>query len=120
MTVEDSVQLDQALREADEEARKRGMLGAVQLKAANGNVITMVVGGYETVLGFDYGHLDLRYYASRGLSDSEEPLLTCYLMFQHHTEFPRKYVIPTADGVNAVRQFLDSGELPTCVKWDEV
>jgi len=39
---------------------------------------------------------------------------------QHHTEFPRKYVIPLADGVKAVRQFLDSGDFPTCINWEEV
>jgi hypothetical protein len=26
---------------------------------------------------------------------------------QHHTDFPRKYVVPIADGLNAVHQFLD-------------
>ena len=39
-----------------EEARRRGVLGAVILEADNGNIITMVIGGEETVLGFDYGH----------------------------------------------------------------
>ena len=63
-------------------------------KAANGNVITMVVGGDETVLGFDYGHRNPPYYSSRGPSNGEEPILSCQLTFQHHTEFPRKYVIP--------------------------
>ena len=31
------------------------MLGAVLIEAVNGNAITMVVGGDESVLGFDYG-----------------------------------------------------------------
>jgi hypothetical protein len=54
----------------------------------------MVVGGDETVLGFDYRHRNPPYYSSRGPSNGEEPILSCQLTFQHHTEFPRKYVIP--------------------------
>jgi len=38
----------------------------------------------------------------------------------HHTEFPRKYVIPVADGVKAIREFLDSHDLPNCIMWKQV
>lgn len=51
LTVKDAAQLDEALGQATEEARKLGMLGAVLIEAENGNVLTMVVGGDETVLG---------------------------------------------------------------------
>jgi hypothetical protein len=120
LTVEDSSQLEKALHAEAEEARRRGVLGAVLLEAANGNVITMVVGGEETVLGFTYGHHNPPYYSSRGPSNADEPMLTCLLTFHYHAEFPRKYVIPVSDGVNAVRQFLDSGDLPTSINWEEV
>jgi len=120
LTVEDGSQLEKVLNAETEEARRRGVLGAVLLEAVNGNVITMVVGGEETVLSFDYGHHNPPYYSSRGPSNADEPMLTCFLTFQHHTEFPRKYVIPVTDGVKAVRQFLDSGDLPTCINWEEV
>lgn len=120
LVVEDDNQLDEALRTAAEEAQKRGTLGAVVIEGANGNVIMMVVGSDETVLSFDYGHHNPPYYSSRGPSNSDEPILTCQLMFQHHTEFPCKYVIPIADGVKAVRQFLHSGDLPACINWEEV
>lgn len=119
LTVEDTTQLDKALAQAADEARKHGLLGAVRIEAGNGNVITMVVGGQETVLGFDSGDLS-SYYASKGASDAVEPVMACYFMMSHHTEFPRKYVIPVADGVKAVHQFLDSGDLPTCIKWEQV
>jgi len=120
LTVEDVNQLEKVLDAEAEEARRRGVLGAVLLEAANGNVVMMVVGGDETVLGFDYGHHNPPYYSSRGASNADEPMLTCFLTFQHHTEFPRKYVIPVTDGVKAVRQFLDSGDLPTCINWEEL
>jgi hypothetical protein len=120
VTVEDDRQLDEVLDAASAEARTGKVLGAVLIEADNGNAITMVVGGEETVLGFDYGHHNPPYYSSRGPSNADEPMLTCLLTFQHHAEFPRKYVIPVTDGVKAVRQFLDSGDLPTCINWEEV
>jgi hypothetical protein len=121
LTVKDATQLDEALGQAAEEARRRGMLGAVLIEADNGNVLTMVVGGAETVLGFDdHDEQNLRCYASRGASDAHEPIMTCYLAMHHHTEFSRKNVIPLSDGVKAVRQFLDSGGLPACISWEEV
>ena len=120
LKVEDDNHLDVVLRTATEEARKRGTLGAILIEAANRNVITMVVGGDETAMGFDYGHGNPPYYSSRGPSNEDEPILTCQLKFQHHTEFPRKCVIPIADGVKAVRQFLHSGDLPACINWEEV
>jgi hypothetical protein len=120
LKVEDDNQLDEVLRTATEEARKRGTLGAILIEAANGNVITMVVGANETVLGFDYGHHRPPYYSSKGPSNENEPILACQLTFQHHTEFPRKCVIPIADGVKAVQQFLHSGDLPDCINWEQV
>jgi Immunity protein Imm1 len=120
VTVKDAARLDEVLAQVTEDPRRRGILGAVLIEADNGNVVTMVVGGDETILGFDYGEPNPRYYASRGASDADAPTVTCYLTMQHHTEFPRKYVIPVADGVRAVRQFLHSADLPTCIKWEEV
>jgi hypothetical protein len=120
LTVTNSSQLNEALERASDEARRRKLLGAILVEADNGNFITMVVGGEETVLGFDYGNQDAPNYASRGSSDSDVPLMTCFMTMRHHTEFPRKYVIPVADGVEAIRQFLDSSDLPTCINWEEV
>ena len=119
IAVDDGLQLDDALREAENEARARGLLGVIIIEAANKNSITMLVGSStETVLGFDYRHGP--YYASKGISNEVEPVITCYLTFAHHTEFPRKFVIPVADGVEAVKEFIGSGELPTCITWEEV
>lgn len=119
LTVRDASQLDEALGQASNEARQHGLLGAIRIEAGKGNFITMVVGGQETVLGFDSGDLNADY-ASKGASDAVEPVMTCLYMMSHHTEFPRKYVIPIGDGVKAVHQFLDSGDLPTCIKWEQV
>src|SRR5690349_23887343 len=118
LTIKDATHLDEVLGQAAEEARKRGMLGVVRLEAENRNVLTMVVGSDETVLGFDeYDDQNLRCYASRGLSDAEEPIMTCYLAMHHHTEFLRRNVIPLSDGAKAAGQFLESGALPSCINW---
>ena len=118
--VDDGIQLDDALRDAANEARTRGKLGAILIEAANKNSMTMVVGTTETVLSFDYAHRNPPHYASKGNSSEDEPVMTCYLSFAHHTEFPRKFVIPLMDGIAAVKEFVDSGELPTCITWEEV
>ena len=120
IAVENDIQLENALRSATDEARSRDMLAAIGIKAGNGNEMTIVVGGEETVLSFNFGHLDPPYYASKGNSDEDQPVMTCYLNFKHHTEFPRKSVIPIAGGIAAVKEFLGTGELPDCVKWEEV
>jgi hypothetical protein len=120
ITVQDRKTLTAVLEATSDEARSKNLLSAVVLYAENRNSITMVVGGSETVLGFDYGHRDPPYYSSKGESDDDEPILTCFLTFQHHTEFPRRSVIPYTNGMNAVTDFLDSGNLPTCISWEEV
>jgi len=71
LTVENDNQLDEVLRTATEEARKHGTLGAILIEAVNGNVITIVVGGDETALGFVYGNGDPPYYSSRGPSNED-------------------------------------------------
>ena len=82
--------------------------------------MTVVLGSTETVLSFDEGGPRSRQYASTGTSNDDERIVTCFLNFRLHTELSRKYAIPLLDGVNAVKQFLGSGELPTNVRWEEV
>lgn len=120
VNVHDPHGLDEMLNEASAEVRSRNLLGAVLITADNNNEMTILVGGEESVLTFEYGHKDTPYYASKGASNEDEPIMTCYLELQHHTEFPRKYVVPFADGLKAIREFLVSGALPTCIRWEEV
>ena len=75
------------------------------IEAPNKNAMTIVVGSSETVLSFDSADRNPPYFASKGASDQDEPVMTCYLNFAHHTEFPRRYVIPLKDGIEAVNQF---------------
>lgn len=119
LVVEDANYLDEVLNTASEEARTREKLNGVIIESNKGNRLLLVVGCEETVLVFNYGGEDPPYYASKGASENDEPLMTCYITFQHHTEFPRRHVIPFADGVRAVRRFLETDDLPTCINWEE-
>ena len=117
--VESAEELDAALSEAAVEARARGLLNIVFIEAENGDILGLVVGGDETALSFIYGHRDPPYYASLGSSADDHPVLTAYVSFQHHTEFPRKYVIPIADGRLAALEFFHSGTLPYSMEWEQ-
>ena len=118
--VKSSIELQQVLLSAKTEAQQRGMLNCIFIEAENGNKISMVLGEDETVLGFDYGHGDPPYYASKGAAEGDEPVVTCYIGFWHHTEFPRRHVIPLADGIRALQEFQKSGELPSSIQWEKV
>lgn len=118
--VTDQVQLQRVLGEADANARAASRLNIIDLTAPDGATLSMVVGGDETVLGFTTGRGSPPYYASRGESDSVEPVMTCYLHSVHHTEFPRHAIIGRAAGLAAVLDFFEDGELPRCMQWQEV
>ena len=120
IVVASDAHLDEVIQLAAEEARAKGILTILLVEAANDNSIGLVVGGKETVLGFTYGHRQPPYYASRGDATTDEPVLTCFGCFEHHTEFPRSSVIPLERGMQALHEFALSAELPRCVEWVEV
>ena len=113
-------ELDSVLFEAANEAKLGEKLNIIYLEADNGNAISIAVGGDETVLGFTYSHNNPPYYASRGISGDEEPVLTAYVYLEHHTEYPRRNVIPIALAISAIHEFIESGELPASIQWIEV
>ena len=75
IAVDDGLQLDDALRDAANEARARGKLGAILIEAANKNSMTMVVGSSETVLSFDYGHGNPRTMLAKEIPTKMNPSL---------------------------------------------
>jgi hypothetical protein len=113
-------ELEVVIGEADAHARDAGRPNIIFVETENGNSLSMVVGADETVLGFNYGHNDPPYYASRGIADSDEPIFTAFVAMIHHTEFSRRNVISSETGLAAVREFFESADLPTCIDWDTV
>jgi hypothetical protein len=114
-----AAELEHAVHFASEEARMRGMLNVIYIEAPNGDALSVVVGGDETALGFACGHGDPPYYESRGPVADDRPLLTAYVSFRHHTEFPRRCVIPMQMGMSAGKEFVETASLPMCVSWAE-
>jgi hypothetical protein len=112
--------LDAALDKASVEARARGRLNIIVLGAPNHDWLSLVVGGNETVVGFNYGHGNPPYYASSGKDQTDWPVFTAFMGLEHHTEFPRRWVIPDAAGRQAAREFLLTGERPSSLQWVEV
>jgi hypothetical protein len=119
VAIRDATHLDEVLKTASEEARTRDKLNGVIIESNEGNRLLLVVGGEETVLVFNYSGEDPPYYASKGASNKDEPLMTCFITFQHHTEFSRQHVIPFTEGVRAVHEFLATDDLPRCINWEE-
>jgi immunity protein Imm1 of predicted polymorphic toxin system len=112
--------LDKLLAKASKQAKHKNILSIIFLMADNRNKLGVVVGGDETVLHFSYDHENPPYYVSKGEQDIDEPSMTCFLLFDHHTEFPRKYVIPFDKGLLAIHEFYESVTLPTFIEWVEV
>jgi Immunity protein Imm1 len=112
--------LDAVLDEASAEAQAKGRLNIVLLSAPNRDWLSLVVGGDETVVSFNFGHGDPPYYASVGDAQTNELVLTAFVGLEHHTEFPRRWVIPTVAGRQAAREFLATGERPNSLRWEEL
>jgi hypothetical protein len=112
--------LDKLMAKAAKQAKAKHILSVIFLMADNLNKLGVVLGGDETVLHFSYEHEESPYYVSKGEQDIDEPIMTCFLLFDRHTEFPRKYVIPFDKGLSALHEFYESSTLPTCIEWAEV
>ena len=106
--------------DAAAEARAQDLLLIVFVEDPAGNSLSIVLGSDETVLTFTYHHLDPPYLVSKGESELEEPVLTAYGSFRHHTEYPRNWVIPLDVGIAAVHEFVLSSVPPENVEWDDV
>jgi hypothetical protein len=118
--VSELAHLDEIISNSVERAKGEGFLSLILLNDDGDNQLGLVVGGDETVLSFTYSHSNPPYYASKGKLNTDEPVLTCFLLFEHHTEFSRKQVIPFNYGVSACHEFFKSGNLPSCIEWIEV
>jgi hypothetical protein len=120
LILSDVTALDAALDKAAQEARAAGKLNIIVLGAPNRDWLSLVVGGDDTVVGFNFGHGNPPYYASSGAEQSEEPVLTAYMGLEHHTEFPRRWVVPDSAGRSAAREFMLTGQRPSSLQWAEV
>jgi hypothetical protein len=117
--VQTKEELDKFISRAEADAHEKNILSVIFLKAENGNELGLTVGGCESVLTFESIGSKRSFLASKGISNSDHPLLTVYVNFNHHTEFPQKYVIPYENGIKAAYEFFQTNELPSCIEWTE-
>ncbi|HVY81146.1 MAG TPA: Imm1 family immunity protein [Steroidobacteraceae bacterium] len=115
-----AAELDQALSDADSRSRDLGLLNIIILKAPNDDWLSLVVGGDETVLSFNYGHGEPPYFVSKGEAHRDEPVLTAFVGLAHHTEFSRRWVIPMSAARSAALEFATTGQRPSGIDWVEV
>ena len=118
--VSDHQQLDHEVHQLGQIAGKKRMLAIAFLKAQNGNEISFVAGGKESVLCFTYAHQEPPYLASSGRGAEEVPVLTALACMEHHTEYPSTWVIPMAEATGALREFQNTGDLPQGISWVEI
>jgi hypothetical protein len=74
------------------------------------------VGREKTVLTFQYTN-DPPYYASLTDSASEDAWF-CYA--KQYSEYPGENMISHADAALALREFFDTYELPSVIKWEKL
>jgi len=113
-------ELETTIADAAEHSRSINLPNIIHITAESGNVLSLVVGDPETVLAFQYAHSNPPYFVSKGGDDADKPYFTAFGSLKHHTEFRRRNVIPTRDGLSAVREFVETGNLPACTIWEEV
>jgi hypothetical protein len=117
--VTSSAAFDVAIRQADVEAKARGLLNVIFIEVPAGHILGMVVGGDESALTFTYNHRNPPYLESVGPVQDSDPILTCYVSYTHPTELPRRCVISFPAAFRAAQEFVTSGNLPASVQWAE-
>lgn len=60
----------------------------------------------------------MRYFITVGDSDVDD-VVGFHLLGQHHTEFERRHLIPTATARRVLREFFDTGQRPSSIDWEE-
>lgn len=117
LVAESELELHAAITSADREADETGKLSIVDFQAANGNTLSVIVGGAETALSFRFaGDVEPRF-LSRGTDVSATPGLVFSRLGGNELECPRWAVIPRSDGLSALDEFAVSNELPQLVEW---
>ena len=115
-----SSELDDILTGAVQRAKTQGLLSCILLIHANGSSLSLVVGGDETAVTFTNSDREPPYLVSKGALRASKSVLTCFLLYEHHTEFSADKVVSYEAGLRAAHEFFDTGNLPTTIDWVEV
>jgi hypothetical protein len=114
---ESELELHAAIAAADREADVTGKLAIVDFEAANGNTLSVIVGGAETALSFRFAGDVLPRFLSRGPASSIDPKIVFSREPGDEMECPAWAVISRGDGLAALDEFAASNEMPRLVEW---
>ena len=117
LVAESELELHEAIAAADREADETGKLAIVDFEAANGNTLSVIVGGAETALSFRFAGDVAPRYLSRGPASSNDPGFVFSREPGHEIECPAWAVISRSDGLAALDEFAASNEMPQLVEW---
>lgn len=116
LVAESEADVHAALTRAEQEADSAGSLALVDFQAANGNMISLVVGGADIALSFRYdGDVEPRF-LSLG-NPSARGSFPCSRDFTRHIHCPRWALVSRLAGLTALEEFVNSNELPGCIEW---
>jgi hypothetical protein len=117
LVAENERDVHDALIHAENEAHSSGSMALVDFQAANGNTISLIVGGHDdTALSFRYaGDVDPRFLS---LGDrAAAGTVSCSRDFSTRIDCPRSALISRIAGLAALDEFVVTNELPACIEW---
>jgi hypothetical protein len=117
LVAENERDVHDALMLAEREADASGSMALVDFQAANGNMISMIVGGADdTALSFRYdGDVDPRFLS---VGDANATgTVPCSRDFINTINSPRSALISRIAGLAALDEFAVTNDLPTCIAW---
>ena len=118
LVAETEADIHAALTTAEGAADAAGSMALVDFQAANGNMLSIIVGGPDTALSFRQpGDVPPRFVSvgDRAAKGS----VPCSRDFNDQIDCPRWSLISRADGLAALDEFAASNELPICIQWVE-
>ena len=92
-------------------------MALVDFEAANGNTISMIVGGHDdTALSFRYaGDVDPRFLSVGDAAAAGT--VPCSRDFNDQIDCPRAALISRIAGLAALDEFAVTNDLPACILW---
>lgn len=115
-----AAELDEALSQADADARDRGAPQGVEVTGlATAGTLSVVVGSERSFLSHVPADGDPPYMASVGNEDEDRPF-TFYVYGHHHTEVAWRNTVAPDEAFAAAQHFVQTGELDPRLRWEEI
>ena len=117
LVAENERDVHDALMQAENEADTSRCMALVDFQAANGNMISLIVGGHEdTALSFRYaGDVDPRFLSVGDVA--AKGTVPCSRDFNNQIDCPRSALISRIAGLAALDEFAVTNDLPACIVW---